>query len=320
MPASILVAAVIILGGSSLAAIVWLIADSGDRGRQRLAELERPAQPMAPAVTSQTPGVRDDPVPSITKLLGGTRAMEALQMELIRAGWMLRPSEFIAMCLGAAAGGALLGWLLGGSTMPGILLGGIAAALPYMRLRSKQQKRLKAISGQLPDALDILAGSLRSGFALLRAMQVVRTQMPPPVSEEFGRVVDEVQYGNTIDVALDNLVARTGSYDLELIVSAVQTQLKVGGNLAEVFDSIAGMIRERVQLLGELQAATAEGRMSATILLGMPFAMAGVIMLISPGYLNPLLTDVRGYILIGIGVVLMAIGALVIQKLVNIDV
>jgi len=183
-----------------------------------------------------------------------------------------------------------------------------------------QQKRLKAISGQLPDALDILAGSLRSGFALLRAMQVVRTQMPPPVSEEFGRVVDEVQYGNTIDVALDNLVARTGSYDLELIVSAVQTQLKVGGNLAEVFDSIAGMIRERVQLLGELQAATAEGRMSATILLGMPFAMAGIIMLISPGYLNPLLSDVRGYLLIGVGAALMGIGALVIQKLVNIDV
>jgi len=94
----------------------------------------------------------------------------------------------------------------------------------------------------------------------------------------------------------------------------------VGGNLAEVFDSIAGMIRERVQLLGELQAATAEGRMSATILLGMPFAMAGIIMLISPGYLNPLLSDVRGYLLIGVGAALMGIGALVIQKLVNIDV
>ena len=203
MPASILVAAVIILGGSSLAAIVWLIADSGDRGRQRLAELERPAQPMAPAVTSQTPGVRDDPVPSITKLLGGTRAMEALQMELIRAGWMLRPSEFIAMCLGAAADAARLArWGATARHTPGVSPRPCPTWFP-----SKQQKRLKAISGQLPDAIP----SWRAPCAAAALLRVCRSSDPdaPPVSRSSGVLL--TRCSTATRRGSGQLVARTGS-------------------------------------------------------------------------------------------------------------
>lgn len=256
----------------------------------------------------------------LTQALQATSLWQDLQLQLIRAGWMLRPSEFIALCGGAGIGGLGLGWLVLRSLGQGIVLGVLGTAVPYVLLKSRQQRRLKMLTSQTPNALDMLASSMRSGCALLRAMQVVRSQMHPPVAEEFGRVVDEVQFGLTVEQALTNLVVRTDSYDLELIVTAVQTQLTVGGNLAEIFDSIAEMIRERVRLLGELQAATAEGRMSAGILLAMPFIMAFLINLISPGYLAPLFQEQLGLILMGIGGVLMAIGALIMRKLIDIDV
>jgi len=151
-------------------------------------------------------------------------------------------------------------------------------------------------------------------------MQVVRSQMHPPITEEFGRVVDEVQYGIPIETALDNMVTRTGSYDLELIVAAVQTQLSVGGNLAEIFDSIGEMIRERVRLLGELGAATAEGRMSAGILIAMPIGMGLIVNMMNPGYLTPLFHDPLGLILLGVGGGLMVVGAIIIRSLINVDI
>lgn len=319
MPPGLLIAAIVLLGTGVVGAVVWLVTASGDRGRQRLAALGATEGASSSASTA-APHTRADAVPMLTQALQATSLWQDLQLQLIRAGWMLRPSEFIALCGGAGIGGLGLGWLVLRSLGQGIVLGVLGTAVPYVLLKSRQQRRLKMLTSQTPNALDMLASSMRSGCALLRAMQVVRSQMHPPVAEEFGRVVDEVQFGLTVEQALTNLVVRTDSYDLELIVTAVQTQLTVGGNLAEIFDSIAEMIRERVRLLGELQAATAEGRMSAGILLAMPFIMAFLINLISPGYLAPLFQEQLGLILMGIGGVLMAIGALIMRKLIDIDV
>ena len=265
------------------------------------------------------PAARTDAVPSLTQALQATTLWNDLQLHLVRAGWLLRPSEFIAICAGAAIVGMGAALLVTGSFPQAVVLGVIAAMAPYAMLSSRRQRRQRMLTTQVPDALDMLGSSLRSGCALLRAMQVVRSQMHPPIAEEFGRVVDEVQFGLTVEQAMDNLVARTGSYDIELIVAAVQTQLTVGGNLAEIFDSIAEMIRERVRLLGELQTASAEGRMSAGILLALPFVMAFMINLISPGYLTPLFTEPLGLLLLGAGGGLMIIGALVMRKMIDID-
>jgi tight adherence protein B len=316
---TLLIAGIIVLGALALGVVVWALVATGDRGRQRLATLGAAEAPGV-EVVSTTPGVRTDAAPHITRVLEHSEWAQQLQIDLIRAGWLLRPSEFVALCVGAGSVACALGALVSRSLLQGIILGGVAAAAPYMTLKSRQQRRAKMISQQLPDALDMLSGSLRSGFSVLRAMQVVRSQMHPPIAEEFGRVVDEVQYGIPLEAALDNLVTRTGSYDLELIVSAVQTQLSVGGNLAEIFDGIAEMIRERVRLLGELQAATAEGRLSAGILLAMPFVMAFLVNIMSPGYLAPLFKSQLGLILVGVALLLMGLGAIVMRKLIDIDV
>jgi len=310
---------IIVLGVGTLGALVWLVLGTGDRGRQRLASLGA-ANVTAGESSVSGPSIRGDAVPALTQALQATPLWQDLQVQLIRAGWLLRPSEFIALCTGAGIGVTGLGWLVTKSLAQGLVFGAVCATIPYVMLKGRQQQRLKMLTSQVPDALDMLAGSLRSGCALLRAMQVIRTQMHPPVSEEFGRVVDEVSFGVAVEDALSNMVLRTGSYDLELIVAAIQTQLTVGGNLAEIFDSIGEMIRERVRLMGELQTATAEGRMSAGILLAMPFVMAFLINLISPGYLAPLFKEQLGLVLLGVGAVLMVIGTLVIRKLVDIDI
>jgi len=316
---TILMVGILTLGVTALGVTVWALVATGDRSRRRLATLGVTETSGGDVVVS-APGVRNDAVPHLTRVLEGSSTAQQLQLELIRAGWMVRPSEFVALCLGVGAIACALGALLTHSILQGLVLAIVGAAVPYMVLKSRQQRRSKMLSQQLPDALDMLSGSLRSGFSVLRAMQVVRSQMHPPIAEEFGRVVDEVQYGIPLESALDNLVTRTGSYDLELIVSAVQTQLSVGGNLAEIFDGIGEMIRERVRLLGELQAATAEGRLSAGILLAMPFVMAFLVNIMSPGYLAPLFKSQLGLILVGVALLLMGVGAIIMRKLIDIDV
>jgi len=187
-------------------------------------------------------------------------------------------------------------------------------------LKTRQSSRAKALTAQIPEVMNMLASALRSGFSFLRGLQLVASQMHPPISEEFSQIVEEVQFGASVSDALDNLINRTQDYDLELVTSAVQTQLEIGGNLAEILDNIGGMIRERVKLSGEIAAATTEGRMSAGILLALPFGIAFMMNITNPGYMDPLFTEKLGHILLLIGLVLMGMGAIIIKKLVTIDI
>ena len=317
---ALLLAGAVLLAVVTGAAIVYLISVRARTGQKRLSSIavqDVPAQPTAPI--TDWPGVRDR-APIITSLLKRTEIQNALQLEILRAGWLLRPSELIAMIVGAGVLGALIG--LGASQRwpVGVLGAGIGAAIPWIMLKTRQSSRAKSLNAQLPEAMDMLASALRSGFSFLRGLQLIASQMHPPVSEEFFQVVEEVQFGASVSEALDNLIHRTQDYDLELLVSAVQTQLEIGGNLAEILDNIGGMIRERVKLSGEIAAATTEGRMSAGILLALPFGIAFMMNITNPGYMDPLFTTRLGTILLLIGGGLMGLGALVIKKLVTIDI
>ena len=260
-----------------------------------------------------------DPAPMLTGVLQHSALGRTLQVELLRGGLMLRPSEFMIISAICAVTGAIIGWQLGHNVVFGIMLGGAGAAAPYMQMKSKQTQRQRRISNQLPDALDLLSSSLRSGHSFLRGLQVVVTQMSPPVTEEFERAIDEVRLGQSLELALQHIVERTGNYDLELVISAVQTQLSIGGNLAEIMDNISTMIRERVRLAGEIASATAEGRMSALILGGMPFAMAFLINIVSPGYITPLFHSGLGLMMLGAACLMMLTGILIIRKMLEID-
>ncbi len=309
---------IVLLAVATGAAVYWVVG-TASRGHRRLATLGGTETAAKPIGQAEWHGVTDR-APLITTLLQGTSIWETLQLEILRAGWLLRPSELAAIVAGSGLLGAAVGVVTSGRMSVGVLGLGIGAAVPWMMLKVRQYARARALNSQIPEAMDMLASALRSGFSFLRGLQLIASQMHPPVSQEFGRVVEEVQFGVSVVEALDSLIRRTKDYDLELVVAAVQTQLEIGGNLAEILDNIGDMIRERVKLAGEITAATVEGRMSAAILLALPFGVAFMMGIINPGYMDPMFTTHLGTILLSIAIGLMGLGALVIKKLITIDI
>jgi len=306
--------------GGLMVLLTAMLSASDNRAR-RLQELKagRP-QVRTPSSAKRKAARVPDPAPLLTGFLQRSPFGRKLQTELLRAGLLLRPSEFLILCSIAAATTGIIVFLLTRHNLPLGLVGvAVGAAGPYLYMKNKQGQRQRRISAQIPDALDLLSSSLRSGHSFLRGLQVVCTQMAPPITEEFERVVDEVRLGQTLERALDHVLDRTGNYDLELIISAVQTQLSIGGNLAEIMDNISGMIRERVKLAGEIAAATAEGRFSAMILGGMSFALAFLINIVSPGYLNPMFREPLGWILLGGAGGMLLTGIIIINRMLQID-
>lgn len=303
--------------GGVMVLFTAMLSASNARTR-RLQELKE-GRPQYRPTTKRKQAKVPDPAPALTGYLQRSDFGRKLQTELLRAGMLLRPSEFLIISGIAAVTGGVIGIQLGHSIVFGVLLLGVGGVGPYMQLKSKQGQRQRRMSNQLPDALDLLSSSLRSGHSFLRGLQVVVTQMSPPITEEFERAIDEVRLGQSLEFALDHILDRSGNYDLELVISAVQTQLSIGGNLAEIMDNISGMIRERVRLSGEIAAATAEGRMSAVILGGMPFAMAFLINVVSPGYITPLFHSPIGLMLLAVAGGMMLVGILIIKGMLNID-
>ena len=304
-----------------LLVMIFVLLTSGSRTRGRLEAAAKAneivmAQPEAPTRF----GRAADPLPQVSEALAGMAFWENMQLELLRAGLMLRPSEALIISLITALIGLALGWLLTGQPLLGVLLGGLGMAVPYMYMKARSAKRQATLTSQLPDALDMLGAALRSGYALTRGFQVVSSQMHAPISEEFERLLREVRVGISVSEALDGMLLRSNSYDLELVIAAIQTQLTMGGNLAEVLDNIAGMIRERVKLQGEINAATSEGRMSASILVAMPIVMGVAISVINPTYMEPLFTEKLGLMLLGGAGLLMLAGIAIIHKMLDIDI
>ncbi len=303
----------------ALVVALLLVLAGGQSASERLAESSGASHDAAVAVDSVPLG-RADPLPGLSDVVEGTPFWENMQMQLLRAGLLLRPSEALIISTISMVAGLVLGWVLTGQPILGILTGALGLGAPYMYMTQRAARRQAALTSQLPDALDMLGSALRSGYALTRGFQVVASQMHPPISEEFERVLQEVQVGISVSEALDGLLMRTDSYDLELMVAAMQTQLTMGGNLAEVLDKIAHMIRERVRLQGEINAATSEGRMSAGILIAMPIVMSIVISVVNPNYLDPLFHERLGIMmLMGAGMLMLA-GIVIIKKMLEIDI
>ena len=265
-------------------------------------------------------GAQADSAPLVTRLLHRTRLNDALQWELLRAGLLIKPSEMIAISVAAGIGAYMIALTFPPSLITRAFLLLIGLGSPWIYVQVRKQYRHKLLITQLPEALQLIASSLRSGFSILRAIEVVANEMPAPISREFRWVLDEVNVGVSMDRAFTHMVHRTASADVKLMVSAIQIQSAVGGDLAEVLDTTSTMIRERFQLTAEVAALTAEGRLSAVILGGLPIGLALFIHMLNPEYLQPLTTE-----RIGIGMLigaasLMIFGLLIIKNMLNVDV
>jgi tight adherence protein B len=256
-----------------------------------------------------------------------------LAREIARADLRLKVSEYLVLWAGTTLGVPFLMILLslGVPTLrnPIVLLVGalIGFMLPRFWLGRRKSGRLNSFNKQLPDTITLIANALRAGSSFLQAIELVVRESRPPISTEFGRVIREVNLGLAFDTALENMVRRVRSDDLELMATAISIQHTVGGNLAEILDSIAFTIRERVRIKGEINTLTAQQRLSGYVVGFLPIGLAGFLFIAAPNFMSPMFDDrvsviglPAGVIILAIGGFAMFIGFMLIRKIVDIEV
>jgi tight adherence protein B len=256
-----------------------------------------------------------------------------LARDIARADLKLKPGEFIALWAGSIVGVPALFYVLGVVLSPlttplALVIGaGIGAYLPRMWLNRRRASRLNAFNKQLPDTITLIANALRAGSSFLQAIEMVVREARPPISTEFARVVREVNLGLAFDVALDNMVRRVRSDDMELMATAITIQHQVGGNLAEILDSIAFTIRERVRIKGEIRTLTAQQRMSGYVVALLPIILVAFLMVAEPTFMEPMFWNPPAFLGLPLGVAMLALGGtfmligfLLIQRIVAIEV
>lgn len=223
----------------------------------------------------------------------------------------------LSMLLGVL--GALAGALWADSLFAGTLVGLCAGAGPALWARRRRAKRIERFEGQLPDALDLVARALKAGHTFPTGMSMVHQEFGEPIGPEFGKTLDEINFGMPIQEALDNLGGRVDCPDLKFFLVSVKIQNEIGGNLAEIVENIAGLIRERFKLKGRVRVLSSEGRVAAWVLCLMPPVVTLVINLINPGYLAPLF-EPDGRPILYAAAALMGVGVLVLRNMVRIKV
>jgi tight adherence protein B len=256
-----------------------------------------------------------------------------LARELARADLKLKPSEYLAIWAASTIGVPLL-MLVFSIVFPtlgnpivlivGLLIGFM---LPRFWLGRRKSSRLNAFNKQLPDTITLIANALRAGSSFLQAIELVVRESRPPVATEFGRVIREVNLGLSFDTALENMVRRVKSDDLELMATAISIQHTVGGNLAEILDSIAFTIRERVRIKGEIRTLTAQQRMSGYVVGFLPIGLAGFLFIAAPGFMDPMFDNrvavaglPAGILILALGGFSMFMGFMFIRRIVDIEV
>jgi tight adherence protein B len=231
------------------------------------------------------------------------------------------PAGFFILLSFLFAGTGFLGfYLLKISLMLSVILGICAGGTPLFYLKIKKNLRMKKFQAQLPESLDLMARSLRAGHAFSTGMKLAADEFEDPLGTEFTIVLDEINFGLGVPDALKNLVNRVDCKDLTFFVIAVILQRETGGNLADIMQNIAHLIRERFKLYGKIRTLAAEGKLSMYVLLALPFFVGGALMVVNKPYIMTLFTEPAGKIMCGVALFMMLVGAYVMRRMVNIEV
>jgi len=300
----------------------FLLAPAGESSRElkrRLALLE-----LREIETADIPDVLKkellSDVPLLQRALSRLRLAQRVDARLRQAGMEMKVGVFALLSAALFAIGTLTGLVLHWPVVLAILLGALLATVPGTVVGVKRGRRMKAFTSQFPDALEMFARSLRAGHSFTGAIQLVAQEMPQPMGLEFRQVFDEQNLGVPLREALTGMTRRVDSLDARFFVTAILIQRETGGNLAEIIDKIAHVIRERFRIQGQLKIFTAQARMTGTILSLLPVALALAIGFLNPDYLKPLWFERAGKILIGIAICMQITGALVIRRIVRIKI
>ncbi len=238
-----------------------------------------------------------------------------LTEDLARAGLNISPAEYLLIRIGAVALGALIGLFRFGVSVGPIVIAAVGFVIPPLVVSYLQRRRQNMFNDQLTGMLQLLSNSLKTGYAIDRALETVATKSQPPVSTEFERVTTEVTLGTSVEDALSALLLRINSPDLEFIVTAILLHTRVGGNLAEVLDNISDTLRDRLQTKRDMSVLTAQSRASASIITGLPILLGLGLYIFVPGYFAPMTSTFVGYVLLGIAGLLILIGNILIRRM-----
>ncbi|MHA7281426.1 type II secretion system F family protein [Arthrobacter sp. TMS2-4] len=285
----------------------------------------RPAQSPVPLDRRRPPVEQQDS--QLSRFAGAAgRAMDAYlrrhpmrfldQNVLETAGIRITQAEVYLLVVLGGITGLLLGWVLLAPVV-GVLLFLLSPAVAHLVVSFRTGRRRRRFDSQLGDTLQLLTGGLRAGHSILRAIDAAATEADSPTSEEMRRIVAETSLGKDLLASLLDTSERMQNEDFAWIAQAIQINREVGGDLADVLDQVGHTIRERTEIKGHIRALAAEGKFSAYILGALPFAIALMLTVVSPGYVDPLFTEPLGWVMLGAAAVMMAIGGLWLRKIID---
>ena len=294
---------------------LWWVAQAERSVRVRL---KRPSPVGGPTQILRTDAERSEG--AIADLLGGASLMGRLGDLVTQSGYKATPSDLVLIILAFGVVGGAAGWLRTGTFLWGLLAGIAVGSLPIVYLLYRRRRRLNKFQTQFPDALDTVTRAIRAGNALSGAIRVVAEDMPDPVGEEFRRVDEEIRLGMDPGEALFRLQKRVPVEDMSFFCTAIKIQRGVGGNLAEVLDRLAEVIRERFKILSYARVLSAQHRWAAICTGLSPAIFAIIFELMHPGYFNALKTNPIGPWLVGAGLILEAVGFFMVWRIAQIKV
>jgi tight adherence protein B len=259
-------------------------------------------------------------VPFLNKVLAHIPRLQRLDRLLLQANAQYRLGVFILLAVFLGLAGFLGSSLIITNHLIPIIIAGLLGGIPFFYLRLKKKKRMEKFQRQLPEGLELIARSLKAGHAFPSAMKLVADEFEDPLGPEFHKTQDEINFGISVGDALKNLADRIDCPDLKYFVISVILQRETGGNLAEIIESIAYIIRERFKLFGKIRILSSEGKLSAIILVAIPFLVIIALRFVNPDYINVLFSDPAGRTVAGISAFMMALGIIVMIKMVKIKV
>jgi tight adherence protein B len=324
----IVVPILIFLAVTGIAFALGVVFDQR-RERARLI-LDRLTATQAPATRGERLALLRDEmlsrIPAFDTLLRRSERISRLQTLLEQAGLNIRAGNVLIFSVISAAMVAIAAFAISGplphnETVPFVCAAGaLGAILPYSYAARRRTRRFQKFEELFPEAIDTLGRAVRAGHAFTMALEIVCNEFSEPLATEFRKLYEEQKYGMPVRDALVNLTERVPLVDVKFFATAVMLQRETGGNLAEILDNLSYMIRERFKILRQVRVYTAQGRLTMMLLMGLPPVIVVTMLIVNPGFIQPLFNDPIGHMLIAAGVTLQTIGYFVIRRIIQIQV
>ena len=259
-------------------------------------------------------------VPSLNRILSRIQVIKGLERLVQQANTKHTLGFFVLVTCLLVSTTYMIAILMGKNHVSALIAAVLLGACPLLYLRRKKKKRMRKLQNQLPDGLELIARALKAGHAFTTGMSLAADEFDDPFGTELAETLDEINFGVSVSDALSNLGNRLDSPDMRYFVVSVVIQRTTGGNLAEILENIARLVRERIKFQGKIRVLSAEGRLSAVILIALPFVIVLALRFLNPDYIKFLWIEPVGRMMAGTAVIMMTVGALVMKKIITIEV